>query len=324
MTDHWRLLGDVGGTNIRFGLVRDQRSGEACEIQEARSWPSDTFPDFEAALEQYLTTLGDRFHLSSTAVAAAGPAEPGAVALTNRNWIITKSALQRIIRPDIPVRLLNDLEAVAYALPFLPGGAIDWLDDVHPPAVLSGRQVAINVGTGFGSATIIRNRDDWICCPAESGHMQLAIRGNSELALLASLNLEEATVEDVLSGGGVRRLWYAMTSGDRNKYVAGAHCEAAFDLANTDTTTNEVRGQFSAFLARTAANLVLASAAWDGVLLCGSVALAWAQQADRDEFRRLFVGASKMHERLAKTPVGFIRHHCPAFVGLANVRITER
>ena len=48
----------------------------------------------------------------------------------------------------------------------------------------------------------------------------------------------------------------------------------------------ETRSVFSAFLARAAASLVLAATAWDGVYLCGSVALAWAEHADRPAFRR--------------------------------------
>ncbi len=320
MSDDWRLLADVGGTNIRFGLAREPRSGRACDIEDARSWPSEAFSNFGAALEKYIATLGGGIALSSVAVAAAGPATPDAIALTNKNWTITKDCVQRTIGSGLPVRLVNDLEGVAYALPVLQGDAIEWLDDVRPPTTLSGRQLAINVGTGFGSATVICNGDDWVCCPAESGHMQLGFADTREQSLFANLGLSEPTIEDVLSGAGVRRLRDGMIAAG----ATPAPCGEVFDAVNTDAATNELRAVFGGFLARTAANLALASAAWDGVFLCGSVALAWSQQADRASFRRAFSGSSKMQERLAKTPVGFIRHAYPALVGLANLRMTVR
>lgn len=316
MSDDWRLLADVGGTNIRFGLAREPRSGSVSNIEEARSWPSETFSSFSAALEQYIATLDDSIGLSSAAIAAAGPATPDAISLTNNDWTITKDDVHRVVGPGVPVRLLNDLEAVAHALPFLQGDAIDWLDKVRPPATISGRQLAINVGTGFGSAAILRNGDDWVCCPAESGHMQLGFADAREQSLCAALGLSQPTVEDLLSGHGVRRLRDGMAAG-----ASPPHCEAVFDAANTDAETDQLRAVFSGLLARTAANLALSAAAWDGVFLCGSVALAWSQQADRESFRRAFVGASKMQERLAKTPLGFMRHAYPALVGLANLRM---
>ncbi len=321
MSDKWRLLADVGGTNIRFGLAREGQPGKACDIVRIRSWPSDIFDDFEAALRAYLATLDVGLQFSSVAIAAAGPSTPGAISLTNRNWVITVDGLHDTVNCDAPTRLLNDLEAVAYALPYLPESAVNWWDDIRPPSLASGRQLAVNVGTGFGSATIINADGNWICCPAESGHMHLGILDARELDLLSRLGPGDATVEGILSGEGVRRLWRAVIAESRLAGSGQSRKDCSFDFARTDPATNETREIFSAFLARSAANLVLASASWDGVYLMGSVALAWSRHANGGSFRRMFAGNSKMRERLAATPIGLIRHEFPAFLGLANVRI---
>lgn len=319
MAERWRLLADVGGTNIRFGRVWEDDLDGAGAIEDVRAWPADGFADFEAALDAYLETVGGREHLSSIAVAAAGPVVAGAVQLTNRDWAVTAAGLRRVAGFDVPLRLLNDLEAVAHALPFLPEAAVRWCDAVRPPSPAYGRLLAINVGTGFGSAAIVRDGGLWVCCPAEAGHMQLGAGDASELALLAGLDPGERTVEGVLSGDGVRRLREVVAA------ERGASCDprAAFDFSAPDPLTVETQELFARFLARSAANLVLASATWDGVYLCGSVALAWAEHGDRETFREIFCGSAKMRDRLADTPIGLISEPFPAFIGLARVRVLE-
>lgn len=323
MTERWRLLADVGGTNIRFGRVREEPGDGIGAIEDMQAWPADSFADFEAALAAYLDQVGGREQLSSIAVAAAGPVVAGAVRLTNRNWAVTADGLRRVAGFDVPLRLLNDLEAVAHALPFLPASAVAWWDAVRPPEPAHGRRLAVNVGTGFGSAAIIRDGGQWVCCPAEAGHMQLGAADAGELALLARLAPGERTVEGVLSGDGVRRLRDAVAAEADAGATGAAETSDAFDFAACDPLAVETRALFSRFLARSAANLVLASAAWDGVYLCGSVALAWAEHGDRGAFRESFCGGAKMRDRLAETPIGLIHDPFPAFIGLAKVRVSR-
>ena len=318
MPERWRLLADIGGTNIRFGLAREAQPVDTpIEIANLKSWPCDDFDDFGAALRAYLAHLDDSVQLTSAAIAAAGPVTPDSITLTNRDWTITAAGLRSMIAAQIETRLLNDLEAVAYALPFLQADAIEWWDERRPPSPPAGRRIAVNVGTGFGSAAVLKTGDGWTCCPAESGHMQLGAANAQERAVLEGFGAENLTVEDVLSGEGACRLRQSIAGGHAQSTSQGV---APFDFAATDPTTAKARAVFSTILARTAGNLALASAAWDGVYLCGSVALAWAQHADRDAFRRAFAGTSKMRDRLAQTPLGLIRHPLPALVGLANIR----
>ncbi len=322
MSERWRLLADIGGTNIRFGLARDgQPVGTACEITDLQSWPSENFCDFDAALRAYLDGL-DRpgICFTSAAIAAAGPVTPEAISLTNKDWTITSDKLRQVLGPSIKTRLLNDLEAVAYALPFLASDTIDWWDDRRPPSPSVGRRLALNVGTGFGSAALIATDGGWLCCPAESGHMHLGVADAQERVLLQAFGGGDVTVEDVLSGEGACSLWRAVAE-TCTQSDGSVQEDRSFDFAATGPAMAETRAIFSRLLGRTAANLPLAAAAWDGVYLCGSVAMAWAEEADRQAFRQAFSGTSKMRERLTDTPIGLIRHPLPALVGLANIAI---
>ena len=312
MTGRWRLLADVGGTNVRFG-----RSSAEQDIFDIRTWPNDGFDCFDAALKAYLATLGAHERFSSAVIAAAGPTTPDAIALTNNDWVVTLDGCRRVLGYDLTVRLMNDLEAVAYALPYLPSSQVDLIDAVRPPRQQVQRMLTVNVGTGFGSAAIIKSAGRWVCCPAESGHMDLAIRDGDERALVSALGYDSPTFEDIVSGNSVRRLWSAVS--DCKAGITMGNADDKFDFATTDPISKEVLRYFSAFLARATSNLVLASTAWDGVYLCGSVATAWSKSADYAEFRRAFTGSGRMRHRLAQTPIGLIRHELPAFVGLAHV-----
>jgi len=316
VAEKWRLLVDVGGTNVRFG--RSLNGQDACGT---RSWPVNAFDSFEAALRAYLTTLDTDTHFSSAAIAAAGPATPHSINLTNNDWLITSADLPRVLGYELSVRLLNDLEAVAYALPYLRDNQVDWIDSAHAPSGQAQRMLAINVGTGFGSASVISSFGSWVSCPAESGHMYLGACDARELALLSTLGHNIPTVEDILSGDGVRRLWAALLGSKTGSISSESPTDYEFNFASPDPTVHETLQFFSTFLARAASNLVLAAATWDGVYLCGSVAIAWSQSADYVAFRRAFVGTGKMCDRLAQTPIGLIRHELPAFVGLTNVDV---
>lgn len=178
-----RLLADIGGTNARFALAG-----------EGGSLTPDIFPvaqygQFGAALDAFL----DARHVSldaidSCAIAAAGPVDDGVVRLTNAPWTIDTAQLSD--RLDCPVGVLNDLEAVACALPVLLDTDLDVLHAGGDATVAP--MIAVNVGTGFGAAVAIPTPDGWHPLATEPGHMRLPDGAG--------------TVEDILSGPGLARL----------------------------------------------------------------------------------------------------------------------
>jgi glucokinase len=296
VTLDWRLLVDAGGTNVRFGRVAGTR-----EIHDAVSLPARSFATFDDALEHYLGQLSGDLKFTTAAVAGAGPVGVGEIRLTNNSWCIRADAIARILGGDPHIRLVNDLEAVAYCLPHLDDDYIDWITAGPARPAAPQRMLAVNVGTGFGSACVIRSPHGWVACPSEAGHMTLGAVDDAELAIHAQIGAGPLTIEDVLSGDGIVKL------------------RALLQKQGDDAT--QADAWFGMWLARACANLVLASASWDGVLLCGSVASAWWRSADFEAFQNAFAGTSAMRDRLRRTPIGLIQHDWPAFVGLSNLEI---
>jgi glucokinase len=174
--------------------------------------------------------------------------------------------------------------------------------------------LAVNVGTGFGAASVIHRDGRWYTCPSEAGHMTLA--GVEALAALSN----NASVETLLSGSGLAWL-HEQLAKDRHSRAR----DAASVLAQSRDDTDAARavGVFTDILAHIAGDLVLATCAWGGVYLCGSVAIAWSAIADTERFRAEFVRKGLMHDRMLRVPTAVIRNDNVALFGLAMMPLTR-
>lgn len=303
----WRLVADIGGSNVR--LARSHDSGRLTHVV---SHPTSRFASFLDALEAYLSATGGSESCTSAALGAAGPVEGCSVTLTNKAaWKITGPQVSAALE-DAPVVLVNDLEAVAAALPHLG------IDDTEPigtpkPEVPATRpMLALNIGTGLGAALATCHAGRWWTQPGEAGHMTLA--GNSDLE--RQLIEPSATVESFLSGAGITRAYVRLNG------VGDAH-DAAQVLARAARDDNAARVLHAAtdILGRIAGDLVLATGAWGGVHLCGSVAEGLLAHADRARLRTAFENKGPMQERLQRTPMTVIRRENVALYGLAMLAI---
>ncbi|MGI9523628.1 MAG: ROK family protein [Hyphomicrobiaceae bacterium] len=317
MTGPWRLIADIGGTNARFACAN--QNGEI-----GNSWvrPVSEFASFSDALSSYIDTCTSVRSFSSAIIAGAGPVIDGKIRLTNSPWQIVMGDLRTSLGPGVAVRIVNDLEAIAHSLPYLTEEQVEFIDILPGPPQDRKRMIVVNVGTGFGSSTLIRTGSGWTSCPSESGHMSLGATTPEDFEVIRSLRLSHVSVEDILSGGGVRRL--ASVDGIIDGHQGTPIGEDDdFDLLVDTASAGRVIEIFTRFLAQTSANLVLASASWDAIFICGSVATAWWQRADLGAFRRIFASHSRMGEQLAQTPIGLIKAKYPAFIGLTHVDFAE-
>jgi glucokinase len=107
-----RLVADTGGTNVRFAVA--DANGN---LDRVKVFQTADFPTFTDALAAYRTDAGGLNEIDASAIAAAGPVEGNAVKLTNNEWTVDGAAIAALL--GVPVVVLNDLEAVAAALPHL-------------------------------------------------------------------------------------------------------------------------------------------------------------------------------------------------------------
>jgi glucokinase len=309
-----RLVADVGGTRSRFGV-----SDGPGRLSEMRIYETAARPSFAGTMAAYLSDIGadqSGAWCRDVYVAAAGPVDAGTVHLTNSTWEISANEISRTFG-GVPAHLVNDLEAVGLLLPHLTP-ADTRLIGGPTTSNLVGNRIAVNIGTGFGAATAVRAQGRaqdslrgtrWTIAAGEAGHMTLAPATPEEAAAFSFAH----SIEGVLWGAGVARLYESlagMMDSDRT-------ANAVFASAASDPIAAVTVQILSRLIGRIVGDLVLATAAWDGVYLCGSVAQGWAAVGDLATFRAEFERKGAMRARMALVPVHIITAPEPALLGLS-------
>lgn len=196
------LVGDIGGTNVRFGRAHLNGSGRP-EVENIEILPGDNFDSFDAALEVYLNRL-EGHRPTAALFAFAGPVKEGNVQLTNRDWLVNsgelahKTGLER-------VRVVNDYAAMARSIPELGPDSFKVLHEGRMPQERTPILVA-GPGTGLGMATLLPVGDRrWRVMTGEGGHAAFAPRSDREWELTKRLQQRHGYVskELVLSGSGL-------------------------------------------------------------------------------------------------------------------------
>ncbi len=300
------LLCDVGGTNIRFALSRDGGPPEAAAVLAA-----DDHPSFEDAARRY---LGET-RVDLAAVAVAGPVADGRAAMTNRDWTIDTAAVAEALAVE-RVRLCNDFEAQALALPFLGDGDLLPVSDGFRPDAQAPK-VVLGPGTGFGAAALLPEPGGgWRAVCGEAGHMTLAAANETEAMLLAELRQDfgHVSVERVVSGAGLALLYRAV-SGQR--MPAPAPAEVTARAAAGEPLAIAAIGHFSRFLATAASDLALVFAARGGVYLSGGILPRLGACFDRAAYLDRFADKGRFREFLQTVPSAIVTRRASALAGLA-------
>lgn len=307
-----RLLADVGGTNVRFGLAT-----KGGGLENVRAYRVADFPSFGDALTDYLSDSGASRDICACAIGAAGPVDGDFVKITNSAWSIDRAQISLRLG-GAPVVLVNDLEAVAAALPHLAAGEFGAMGEPACVRPEYRTMLAFNVGTGLGAASVVHRDGRWWTCPSEAGHMTLGATNAVEIDMLPA----ETCIESLLSGKGVLELYRRLTGADRRPNATTDGASEVFARADHDEAAARTLRLFTAVFGRIAGDLALATAAWGGVYLCGSVALGWAAVADVKQFRAEFTRKGPMTARMQRVPTVVIRQENVSLRGLAMLPIS--
>ncbi|HYY38715.1 MAG TPA: ROK family protein [Xanthobacteraceae bacterium] len=300
------LVADIGGSKSRFGLANSSGRLEHILVIE-----NDTVADLDAAVARYLEETGARPCAATLAVAGSVGGEE--VVLTNRtNWRLRHGEFGKRFGFS-QLRVLNDFEAVAWALPHL--GAAHTRPLGTPVEPREGVKVVLGPGTGLGVAALLPADGRWHVIASEGGHASFGPQALDETAMFAKLREECGAIsaETVLSGPGLVRLARALDP------QAGRHepeTIVASALAREPSAHAAAR-MFVRLLGRFAGGLALTFKALGGVYITGGVAGGLGPLLDEPQFRTAFE-AHPPHEGLLKTiPTLLITCPQPGLIGCA-------
>ncbi len=305
------LAGDIGGTTTRLALVsRDRGPRDFVTEQE---YPSSAFPGLAPVVHAFLQNTGAAVEQACFDV--AGPVLNGRAHLTNLPWQLSEEAL----RTDLglkQVTLMNDLEAIAHAIPHLtPAETVP----INPgQAVKHGALAVIAPGTGLGESFLIWSGSRYIACASEGGHADFAPTNHVQSGLWRYLTdrFRHTAYERVCSGSGVPNVYDYLRSLDPHaeSSLFGAALQAApdrtkliLDAAQNDPDRNPLAAQTLRIVVdiwgAEAGNLALKVMATGGIYLAGGLPPRVLPALRDGAFLRALTAKGRFANMLANTPV---------------------
>jgi len=154
------LVADIGGSKSRFALSNSSGAFERVLVID-----NDTVAGLDAAVAHYLEETGA--HPRAATLAVAGPVGGEEVVLTNRpGWRLRRGEFAKRFG-FLQLRVLNDFEAIAWAVPLL--GAAQTRPLGKPMAMRKGVKVVLGPGTGLGVAALWPANGRWHVLASEGG-----------------------------------------------------------------------------------------------------------------------------------------------------------
>jgi glucokinase len=314
---HPWLVADIGGTNARFGWVSDAGT----KVEHVRTLSCADHQGPAEAMQAYLAALraerGDHFHPPRAAAwAVATAVADDHVMLTNSGWSFSRQAVRSQLGLHT-LRVLNDFEALALALPHLQPAQRRPIGPTPEP-MAGGTLAVVGPGTGLGVAAVVPVAGQWVAVPGEGGHATLAAADDHESAVLAAARREFAHVsaERLLSGIGLPVLHRAAAAVDGT--VADdltAELIVERGLGGTDAACGRTLDLFCALLGSFAGNVALTTGARGGVFIGGGIVPRLGQRFFESRFRERFEAKGRFQTYLQAIPTWLITDTLVALTG---------
>jgi glucokinase len=305
------LAGDVGGTKTVMRLF--EQRGEELQAAEEQIYRSRDHASLAEIVEAFLADVGGAAP-ERVCVGVAGPVIDGRVRTTNLPWEIGEEGLAAAAGAA-KAKLLNDLEAAAYGMLFLPEQDVVVLNrGSRPPG--RGNIAVIAAGTGLGQAILYWDGEQHHPIATEGGHGSFAPQSDREIGLLRFLREKQnghVSWERVVSGPGLYDVYRYLreASGEPEPDWLSARCRdddpsaavSEAGLQGEDAVCREAVELFASLYGAEAGNMALHCMALGGVYIGGGIAPKLLPVLQDGTFVRSFVDKGRFSELLEGIPV---------------------
>ncbi len=305
------LAGDIGGTKTLLGLYSSENDARQ-PIAQAEFHSAD-YTSLEEIVREFLNQADQTAAYGCFDV--AGPVIGGRAHLTNLPWSLAEEPLGLDLGLK-KVVLMNDLKAIAYAVPHLQAADLHTINPGQPEP--KGAIAVVAPGTGLGEAFLVWNGTEYIACSSEGGHADFgpADKIQAELLRYAAKRHGHVSYEHVCSGHGLPNIYDFL----RDTRYAQEPPEFAANLASApDRTPLIVKAAledpaanplcaatlqiFVAILGAEAGNLALKVWATGGVYLAGGIPKRLLPTLADGRFMKAFVDKGRFTDLLKDIPV---------------------
>lgn len=303
------LVGDIGGTNARFALWRDN------DLHAVQVFATADYTSPEQAIQAYLDKqhIG-RGELAAVCLAVAGPVSGDEFRFTNNHWRLSRAAFCQMLQVG-HLSLINDFTAMALGMTRLQQG--EYREVCSGQADTLRPALVIGPGTGLGVGSLLRLGEQWIALPGEGGHVDLPVGNAREAAIHQQIHQQigHVSAETVLSGGGLVRLYQAICALDGAQPTHTSPAQITDAALGGEPRALAVVEQFCRFLGRVAGNNVLTLGARGGVYIVGGVIPRFAELFLRSGFAASFADKGCMSGYFAGVPVWLVTAEFSGLLG---------
>jgi glucokinase len=323
--DRTLLVGDLDGIQATLAVV-STTAGPRAPLAEA-SFPIRNYPSFTAIVREFLSNVN--LPVQHACFDVAGPVVNGRATLRNLNWLVDGQVLASTFQLT-SVRVLNDLEALACAVPHLEQADLLTVNQGIPAS--EGALAVIAPGVGLGEAFLIRTGSDYSVCASEGGHADFAPADDIQIELLQHMRsrFDHVSCERVCSESGIPYVYdflsqsgrYYSDSPDLIAKMAGVQDRAplivddalrAVDSSSLSVATLDL---FLSILGAEAGNLALKVLA-SGVYLGGGISPRIQSLVRKGRFMQAFRSKGRCSGQLGRTPVHIIVNERASLLGAA-------
>ena len=312
------LAGDIGGTKTVLSLLTRDSEGSLTCLQE-QTFSSRQFLEFDAILTAFIPS---DVTIKSACFGVAGAVVNQRCRTTNLPWLLDAEELKKKLNTS-KVKLLNDLEAMALGMLYLPEHD---LLELNPNAeIQSGNIAVIAAGTGLGEAILYWDGNKHHPIATEGGHADFASQNAQQdhlLAYLRKLYPDHVSCERILSGIGFScDLGFAPpcpvvpefnSDIDRNAVIS------RLGVVGEDRLCAEVVRFFVEIYGSETGNLALKSLATGGVFIGGGIGAKILPAMQDGNFIRAFKAKGRFLPLLDKIPLRLSLNPRTPLIGAIN------
>ena len=310
------IAGDIGGTKTDLAIFSSE-TGPHSPIAEAKVHSAD-YPSLQAIMKEFLAK--NQQPVDRACYAVAGPVMEGRVKTTNLPWIIEEKSLAEELglEPE-RVHLINDFEAIAYAVPILRPHDKVTINVGEP--IARGAIAVIAPGTGLGESFLTWDGSRYLAHGSEGGHSDFAPADELESRLLDHMfqHSDHVSFEHVCSGIGIPNLYGFLRDVEGIPEDAGIATRIASEqdpsfVIIDGTLHPSCKGElctttidlFLSILASEAGNLAVKVLATGGVYIAGGGATHCLELIRKTTFMERFRRKGRLAELMTRIPVHVI------------------
>ncbi len=309
---------DIGGTHARFAIAKVGQDG-TIELGEPTTLHTDDHVSFQTAWEDYRERSGGTLP-ENVALAIAGPITGDVIRFTNNPWII-RPALVNDKLGTAHHTIVNDFEAVAYAVARLGEEHFVHLTGPDQPLAPTGTLSVLGPGTGLGVAHLWRGSGgDFRVQATEGGHIDFAPVDAIEDAILARLRKRHnrVSVERVVSGPGIVDIYQTLAAMENRTVPECDDIEIwTKGTAGEDSLAAAAVDRFCMALGSVAGDIALAQGGFGGVVIAGGLGFRIRETLASSGFAGRFRHKGRYQELMASIPVKIVSHPQPGLLGAA-------